>query len=522
MLDLLIQGGLIVDGSGNPGIYAAVGVEGDTVRILRGDVSTVEATRVIDATGRVVCPGFVDIHTHSGIMLLAEPTHMPKVHQGVTTELVGVDGLSYAPFDDQEDLRRLLRFNAGIDGNPPLTATWSTVSEYLDMFDRKVAVNVAYIVGNTSLRIGAVGWDNVRASREQIETMKSMLRQSMDEGAFGLSTGLDYPPGSYADHDEVVELAAEAGRQGGIYHTHARYTLGDKYLDPYRDAIEIARKAGCPLHITHMFRRKTHTGGSKRMLDLVDEAHDSGMDISFDSFPYAGGGSRILVYFPQWAQEGGPEGVIETLSSPEQRDRLHREWDPRGGNWDELWLTYFKTDANRRYEGWSVAQVAEERGVRPLDAICDLLLEEDLQVSYHGTFIDPAAIADFQVHPLNMVASDAMLVGDHPSTMAYGTYPRVLGDMVREERRMSLPEAIRKMTSYPAQRLGLSDRGLLVDGSRADIVVFNPDTVGANTTDAEPRQLSTGIEYVVVNGEVVIDQREHTGALPGRALRHRG
>lgn len=522
MYDLLITGGLILDGSANPGIYAAVGVEGDTIRILRGDFSEAKASRVIDATGRVVCPGFIDIHTHSGVMLLAEPEHMAKVHQGVTTELVGVDGLSYAPFDSQEDLRKLLRFNAGIDGNPPLPGTWSTVSEYLEMFDRNVAVNVAYIVGNTPLRIGAVGWNNVRASRQQMETMKSMLRQSMDEGTFGLSTGLDYPPGSYADHDEIVELAAEAGKQGGFYHTHARYTLGDKYLDPYIDAIEIARKADCPLHITHMFRRKTHKGGAKRMLDLVDEADDSGMDISFDSFPYPGGGSRILVYFPQWAQEGGPDGVLETLSSTEQRDRLKREWDPRGGNWDTLWLTYFKTEANQRYEGWSVAEVAEDRDVHPLDAICDLLLEEDLQVSYHGTFIDSAALADFQTHPLNMVASDAMLVGDHPSTMAYGTYPQVLGDMVREERRMSLPEAIRKMTSYPAQRLGLSDRGLLVEGSKADVVVFDPETVQANTTDAEPRQFSTGIDYVIVNGEIVIDQGEHTGALPGRALRHRG
>ena len=522
MLDLLIKGGLIVDGSGNPGIYAAVAVEGDTVRILRGDVSTAEAKRVVDATGKVVCPGFIDIHTHSGIVLLAEPLHMPKVHQGVTTELVGVDGLSYAPFKSQEDLQGMLRLNAGIDGNPPLPGTWATVSEYLDMFDGRVAVNVAYIVGNTPLRIWAVGWDNVRASGQQIETMKSVLRQSMEEGAFGLSTGLDYPPGSYAGHDELVELAAEAGRLGGIYHTHARYTLGDKYLDPYRDAIEIARKSECPLHITHMFRRVTHSGGVRRLLELVDRAHEEGMDISFDSFPYPQGGSRLLVYFPQWAQEGGPDAIKDVLRSPERREQLRRDWDPRGDNWEALWLTYFKTAGNRRYEGWTVAQVAEDRGVNPMDAICDLLLEEDLQVSFHGTFIDPASIADFQVHPLQMVASDAMLVGDYPSAMAYGTYPQVLGELVREQRRMSLPEAIRKMTSYPAQRLGISDRGLLVEGAKADIVVFDPETVRAHATLHEPKQLSTGIEYVVVNGQVVIDQGEHTGALPGRALRHRG
>ena len=522
MYDLLITGGLVVDGSVNPGIYAAVAVEGDTVSILRGDVSQVEAERTIDATGKIVCPGFIDIHSHSGLVLLADPEHMAKVHQGVTTEVVGVDGLSYAPFDDPEDLRRLLRMNAGIEGNPPLHRTWSTVSEYLDLFDGNAAVNVAYVVGNTPLRVGAIGWDMVPASRAQIENMKAMLRQSMDEGAFALSTGLDYPPGSYADHDEIVELAAEAGRLGGFYHTHARYTLGDKFLDPYRDAIEIARKADCPLHITHMFRRKTHKGGARRLLELVDEAEASGMDISFDCFPYPNGGSRMTVYFPQWAQEGGPDGLLDTLRTPARRQRLLDEWDRRGGNWDAMWLTYFKTERNRRYEGWSVAKVAEERGVDPLDAICDLLIEEDLQLSFTGTFIDSTAIADFQTHRLNMIASDAMLVGDHLSPMAYGTYPHVLGDMVREERRMSLPEAVRKMTSYPAQRLGLSDRGMLVEGSKADIVVFDPETVRANATDAEPSQLSTGVDYVIVNGRIVIDQGSHTGALPGRALRRGG
>ena len=514
MYDLLITGGLVLDGSVNPGIYAAVAVEGDTVSILRGDVSQVEAVRVIDATGKVVCPGFIDIHSHSGLVLLADPEHMAKVHQGVTTEVVGVDGLSYAPFDDPEDLRRLLRMNAGIEGNPPLQRTWSTVSEYLDLFDGNAAVNVAYVVGNTPLRVGAIGWDMVPASRAHVENMKAMLRQSMDEGAFGLSTGLDYPPGSYADHDEIVELAAEAGRLGGFYHTHARYTLGDKFLDPYRDAIEIARKADCPLHITHMFRRKTHRGGARRLLELVDEAEASGMDISFDCFPYPNGGSRMTVYFPQWAQEGGPDGLLDTLRTPARRQRLLSEWDRRGGNWDAMWLTYFKTEENRRYEGWSVAKVAEERGVDPLDAICDLLIEEDLQLSFTGTFIDSTAIADFQTHRLNMIASDAACSwATMLSPMAYGTYPHVLGDMVREERRMSLPEAVRKMTSYPAQRLGLSDMdGTARGGLEGRHRRLRPGDGGTRQrgTDAEPRQLSTGVEYVIVNGRIVIDQ----GATP--------
>ena len=226
MLDLLITGGTIVDGSANPGIHGAIGVDGDRVTVLRGGTSDVESSRVVDATGKVVCPGFIDVHAHSGLMVLADPLHMPKVHQGITTELIGVDGNSYAPFTSPDDLAQFIQLNSGLDGSPTLPGTWSSVSEYLAMFDRKVAVNIAYIIGNSPLRIGAVGWDDRPAGTKEISNMKSVLRESMEEGAYGMSTGLDYPPGSYADTDELVELSREAARLGGIYHTHVRYTLG--------------------------------------------------------------------------------------------------------------------------------------------------------------------------------------------------------------------------------------------------------------------------------------------------------
>ncbi len=231
-LDLLITGGLVVDGTGNAGYYAAVGVEDDRLTVLRGDTSEVKAARTIDAAGMVVCPGFIDVHSHSGLMLLADPQHMPKVHQGVTTELVGIDGNSYAPFRSPDDLERFIDLNSGLDGRPELPGTWATVSDYLGLFDRKVAVNVVYIVGNSPLRIAAAGWTDRGATRDEIENMKAVLRESMEEGAVGMSTGLDYPPGSFADTDELVELSAEAASLGGIYHTHVRYSLGDRYLDP--------------------------------------------------------------------------------------------------------------------------------------------------------------------------------------------------------------------------------------------------------------------------------------------------
>ena len=522
MIDLLFRGGLIVDGSGNPGYYGTVGVDGDAVRILRGEISSVEAKRVIDATGKVVCPGFIDVHSHSGLVILAEPRHEPKVRQGITTELVGVDGNSYAPFASRRDFDWWVQLNSGLDGNPSLPGEWSTVAEYLAMFDRKVAVNIAYLVGNAPLRIGAVGWDDRAATGSEMQNMKALLHESMDQGAFGMSTGLDYPPGNYADTDELVELSTEVARLGGIYHTHVRYRLGDRYLDPNKEAIEIGRRSGVPVHLTHLVRRPAmHPGGARGLIQLVEDARAEGLDVTFDTFPYPVGGTRVLIFFPDWAHDGGPEKLKGVLRSPEARERLKRDVAPRYGRWDDLWLTYFKQPHNKRYEGLSVAEVAEAMGKHPVDALCELLLEEDLQTSYVSAGLDAETLRDFLAHPLHMVGSDALLLGDYPPPMAYGTFPVILQDLVREEGRITLSEAIRKMTSYPAQRLGIGDRGLLRDGMKPDIVVFDPNTVAAHTTRSDPKQFPTGIDYVVVNGQVVIDGGRHTGALPGRALRHR-
>ncbi len=520
MLDLLIKGGLIIDGSGNPGFYGAVGVDGDSITILRGDVSSVEAGIVLDVAGKVVCPGFIDVHAHSALMILADPLHMPKVHQGITTELIGIDGNSYAPFESQEDLQQFIDINSGLEGRPPLPGTWSSVPEYLAMYDNKVAVNISYILGNSPIRIGGVGWDDRPATSQEIENMKAILRESMEEGAVGISTGLDYPPGSYADTDELVELSEEAARLGGIYHTHVRYSLGDRYFDPFEEALEIGRRSGIPIHITHLFRRVTYPGGASRLIEMVEDARDEGMDVTFDCFPYPVGGTRILIVFPQWTHDGGTEKLKEVLRSSEARERLRKEIAPRGRGWDEMWLTYFNQPHNRRFEGKSIAEVADTMGKDPVDALCDLLLDEDLQVSYSGATIDQATINDFVSHPLQMTGSDALLLGDYPPPMAYGTFPVILSEIVREEKKMSLPEAIRKMTSYPAQRLAIPDRGLLREGMKADITVFDAKTIKAHATRQDPKQFSSGIEYVIVNGKIVIDQGKHTGVLAGRALRH--
>jgi N-acyl-D-amino-acid deacylase len=519
MLDLLIRDGLIIDGTGNPGFYGAVGVEGEQVRILRGDLSGVEAARAIDAKGKIVCPGFIDMHAHSGLVMLAEPHHEPKVRQGVTTELIGVDGNSYAPFRSHEDFLRFVELNSGLDGNPPLPGQWSTVEQYLSMFTDRVAVNVAYILGNSPVRICAMGWDDRPPSAAELANMKAILREGMEEGAFGVSTGLDYPPGSYADTAELVELSREAVRLGGIYHTHVRYSLGDRFLDPFKEAIEIGRQSSVPIHITHFYQRTTSPGGAERMLGLVEDARDEGLDVTFDSYPYVYSSTRLLIIIPQWAHNGGLERLKEVLRSPEGRERIRKEMGPRAASWHDMWLTYFKRPENHRYEGRSIAEVAEMTGKDVVDALCDLLLAEDLQVSYVSAGANAFTLPKFVSHPLSMVGSDALLIGDFPSPRTYGTFPVILAEYVREERFMDLPGAIRKMTSFPAQRLGLPDRGLLRDGFKADLVVFDAQRVKAPATRTQPKQFPIGVEYVIVNGKVVVEKGQHTGVMAGRALR---
>jgi N-acyl-D-amino-acid deacylase len=519
MFDVLIVGGQIIDGSGNVGFPGSLGISGERVTVLRGDISTVEAARRVDATGRVVCPGFIDFHAHSGLVILAEPHHTPKVHQGITTEVIGVDGNSYAPFRHDEDRRRFIELNSGLDGNPPLPTGWSTVEQYLALFDQRVAVNICYLVGNSPLRIAAVGWDERPATDAEQADMRSLLREAMEEGAWGLSTGLDYPPGSYADTTELVNLSEEAARLGGIYHSHVRYRLGDRFLDPFREALDIGRRSGIGCHITHFYQRLYTPGSATDMLGLVERARDEGVDVTFDSYPYVYSSTRLLIMFPDWIHDGGPDRIKAALRSPDARERLRAEVQPRGQSWGDIWLTYFKQPRNHVYEGRTVEEVALMRDQHPVDALCDLLLEEDLQTSYTALSGDASTLPKFVSHPLSMVGSDAVLLGEFPSPRTYGCFPIILGKFARDEGVMSLPEAIRKMTSFPAQRLGLSRRGLLRDGFAADVVVFDPRTVNAPATRANPRQLAVGIDHVFVNGRQVIDGGAHTGAVPGRALR---
>ena len=519
MVDTIIENGMIIDGTGSPGYHGTVLISGEQVNIVRGDLPDIKAGRVIDATGLVVCPGFIDLHSHAGLTILGDPHHDPKVRQGVTTELVGIDGISHAPFKNQEELHRYIWLDSGLNGYPPMPADWLTVADYLGKYDNSVAINVAYILGNNPVRIWSVGWNDIPATSKQIIEMQSIVRESMEEGAWGLSTGLDYEPGAYADTDELVALCETTARMGGFYHTHTRSDLKvNGVLAPFEEAVEIGRRSDCPVHLTHFRQGVQGVGSHLDYLGLVENAREDGMDVTFDCYTYPYSGTSLVINFPKWSKDGGPERLMQALKDAEDRKRLKKEIPL--DVLENSWLTNFNLDHNKKYDGNLLISTAEDRNQDPWDAMFDLMIEENLGISMVGLGTNSATLPAFVSHPYGMIASDAILFGEYPNPRSYGCFPIVLAEFVRAEKHLRLPEAIRKMTSFPAQRLGIPDRGLLKDGFKADIVVFNPDTVKTHASFKNPKQYPIGIDYVIVNGKIVIENQINTGALPGRALRN--
>jgi N-acyl-D-amino-acid deacylase len=522
--ELVIVGGTIVDGTGAPGRPGTVVVEGDRMRVIDPRAEALPAARTIDATDRIVAPGFIDLHSHSGLMILAEPLHEPKVRQGVTTEVIGVDGNSYAPFERREDLADFVELNSGLDGIPDIAYDWDTVASYLDRLGG-ASMNVAYLVGNSALRIAAVGWDDVPADPRAVANQGAMLREGMEAGAYGLSSGLDYPPGSYATTDELAALAREAAKLGGFYHTHVRYPLGDRFLDPFREAIDIGRRGDAPAHITHFYHRQTFPGSPEQMLALVDDARAEGLDVTFDAYPFEWASTRLLILIPTWVQAGGPAKTKERLADRTVRDRIRRELEERGvlfagkGGLRDVRVGYLARPENVRWEGRTLGELVDDRQVDLIDALCDLLLSENLRPNEVTPGPHTDGIRRFLRHPVGMVGTDSTFVGAKPSPRTYGSYPRILGQFVRDEAVLGLEAAIWKMTGGPAARLGLRDRGTIRDGAAADLVVFDPAIVRSNATYDDPRQFPSGFEQVIVNGTLVVDGEKHTGARPGRALR---
>lgn len=521
MFDVLIKGGKIIDGTGNVGFKGDVAIDGDRLMILVGDTSSVQATQTIDVTNCIVSPGIIDSHTHSDIMALAEPLNEPKVMQGVCTEMMGSDGIGYAPLS-RENLDKMLVLFSGVNGYPKLHYNWSTITEYLEQFHHKMSCNVAYLIPNGCLRVETVGWQDRPATGDEIKKMQDMIRQGMEEGACGLSTGLDYPPGSWATTDELVELCKTVAECGGVYSTHVRYRLGDGIFDGFREAVTIGRRSGCPVHLSHYFATPTLRGKTDMMMGFIDDAIASGVDVTFDAYPYEAGSTSMTIALPLWAFRGGPDELLRLLRSPEAREKLRRQSGRVFGQIEQIVISAVNLEKNKWCEGLTLQEVADKLQKEPWDVICDLLVEENLGATFYTFSGDMNDVKVLITHPAHMFITDGLRVGGMPNPRTYGTFPKVLGQMVRDEKVMTLEQAIRKMTSFPAQRFGLAGRGILRDRMKADIMVFNPATVTGAATFAKPRQFPKGIEYVFVNGKMVVEKGKHTGALPGEPLRMRG
>jgi len=518
---MIIEGGRVIDGSGNPWIKADVGIVAGRIEAV-GRLAGAEAGRRVDAAGHVVAPGFIDIHSHSDYTVLIDPRVESKVRQGVTTEVVGNCGSSAAPINAEVRAYRekYMRASLGED----FEFDWETMAEYMDLIDASGAsFNVVPMVGQGTIRQNVMGYENREPTRSELEEMKRLVAEAMEDGAWGMSTGLIYTPSTFAKTDEIVELAKVLKDFNGVYFSHIRGE-GETLLEAVEEAVEIGERAGVPVQIAHFKASgKAYWGRTKDSLRLVEEGRRKGVDVTFDQYPYVASSTGLSALMPHWAQEGGADRLLERLRDPEIRRKIRDGPATVTRDWASVMIASAKN--HPQYEGKTVAEVAELEGKEEMDAVFDLLIAEDAQVAIVSFGMSEEDVRRVMRSPFGMVGSDGRAVAPRgilgrgkPHPRYYGTFPRVIGHYVREGV-ITLQEAVRKMTSAPAQRLGLRDRGLLREGFKADIAVFDPINVKDEATFVDPHRFASGIPYVFVNGTLVVDNGEHTGALPGKALR---
>jgi len=531
-LDIVIRGGTVVDGTGSARFRADVGIDKSKIVKIASSES-LHGNRTIDAKGLIVAPGFIDIHTHSDFSLLMNRRAESAVRQGVTTSLLGACGRTCAPVNEKtKDL--LIKDIIGYDSRLPIS--WDTVEGYLKEFEKGgVAQNVAALVGHDAVRIAAMGYEARKPTVKEIEEMKRLVRESMEAGVVGLSTGLAYPPGAFAETREVVELCKVVASYGGIYWSHLRGSDGD-FLAGVEEAIRIGEEARLPVHMAHLcgFFGNSDT---QRALRMIEDGKNRGLDLTCDLYPYLAGANPLAAFLPQSIFTRDCRDLVEEIRDPMKRKKLAEE--VRGSEVGSFWLVRRETlegirlydcRENRALKGKSLAEIAELKNMDPIESVLEVLADEGSEMYSTGVIAQWMHERDnFAVFkaPFHMVGSDGMALAPygllesfkfHPR--AYGTFPRVLGRYVRERGILTLEEAVRKMTSFPAQRLGLRDRGVVKEGMWADLVIFEYDRIVDRSTYEQPDLYPEGIEYVIINGEVVVEKGEHTGQMPGKVLRH--
>ncbi|MCA1223038.1 N-acyl-D-amino-acid deacylase family protein [Streptomyces sp. 8L] len=536
-MDLVIRGARVVDGSGGPSYRADVGLDGGRiVSVVReGGGSRPSGARTLDADGLALSPGFIDMHAHSDLALLRDPEHVAKAAQGVTLEVLGQDGLSYAPADDRtlgEIRRTIAGWNGGGPGDASVGFDWRTVGEYLDRLDgafggRGIAVNAAYLVPQGSVRMLAVGWDDRGASPHELDRMRQLVAEGLEQGAVGMSSGLTYTPGMYADDAELTELCRVVARYGAYYCPHHR-SYGAGALQAYAEMVDLSRTAGCALHLAHATMNfPENEGRASQLLALLDRALADGADISLDTYPYTPGATTLAAMLPSWANEGGPDAALARLADPATAGKIRHDLEVTGSDgchgvpidWDTIEISGVTTPELGPYVGRSVAASARAAGEEPWTVALRLLTRDRLAPTILQHVGHEENVRRIMRHPVHTGGSDGILHGSKPHPRAYGTFPRYLGHYVRELGVLGLEECVAHLTSRPAARLRLADRGLVREGYRADLVLFDPDTVAAGSTFDAPRTPPTGIPYVLVGGAFVMADGRRTDTLAGRAVR---
>jgi N-acyl-D-amino-acid deacylase len=525
MFDVLITGGMVIDGSGKPGYRTDVGIVGEKINAI-GDLSQAEARRVIDATGHIVSPGFIDTHVHSDGALLNDPQHAGGLRQGVTTEILGQDGLSYAP-TSAENYRIYNRYLSGILGRAPDDLDMSSVEAFRANYHKKCAINTAYPIAHGALRLETCGFYDVPMIGDRLKHAKRLVREGMEQGAIGFATGLSYHPQSWSDTTELIELCKVVAEYDGIYITHLRNVNPDRGFGGggVPEALEIGRKSGVKVHFSHFRTAANNVGEVQEQLEPIDKAKAEGLDITLELYPYPTGSTFLVSNMESAFHEGGPDGIIKRLSDPAERAKVAVELESNTRRiLDEAIMSHLPNTP--QFEGLSITEIAKRRGKSSGEAAIDLFLENDLEVGFWLTPPDDIRVwrdlnkdfMQFLSRPDYMVGSDAIQVGGHPHPRAYGTFPRFLGRLRRQVPIMTVEQIVQRMSDNPARRFGLTSRGRIEEGYFADVVVFDSERIVDVATYDDPQQHPAGIPFVLVNGEVAVDHERCTGIMAGQAI----
>lgn len=527
MSNLVLRGGTIIDGLGGKRYPADVEITGARIGRIVSPGQPMDAKNV-DVSGQVVCPGFIDMHAHSDLAVLADSDHISKVAQGITLEVVGQDGLGYSPVTDSvmESTREQI---AGWNGDPALSYSWRTIAEYLAEVDKGAAVNVAILVPHGTARMIVMGTQARPATPNELMEIREIIAQGLVDGAMGMSTGLTYTPGMYASDGELIHALAAVKDVGGYYCPHHR-NYGIDVVDGYRACLDIVKQAKVPLHLAHCHVNfPQNKGRAAEMLGALDDAIAAGVDITLDSYPYLAGATYLAALLPSWVHEGGKSSMRELLANHRERGRILEEIEFKGSDghhgvpmdWSTIVISSTQEPTNAWAVGKSVAELGSIRGVLAGDAFLDLLAGDDFGAGCLVQVGNEENVQAIMRHAAHTVGSDGILVGERPHPRGWGTFPRFLGHYVRDMAIMDLETAILHATSRPARRLGLDDRGVIAEGNWADLVVFDPEAIGSRATYDEPKILPDGIQFVFVNGVATMDPNGRTTKTPGRAIRRK-